>query len=122
MNDYFKSYLQYKTLEHRFRTPFDGNTIDELLRGFETKAFTDENGDQVEETVINERLKLQNVCAKMPVQLVRRLEATLEVLSMSKREFIELAIITAIEEAERIFAENGVAIPEYDDGSEESDR
>jgi hypothetical protein len=120
MNDYFKSYLQYKVLDHRFSSvlPGGGNTIDAMLKGFESKVLTDVNGNQVEEIYINEALQLQNVCAKLTLPLVRRMESIIDVLSMSKREFIEIAIITALEESERIMVENDVQIPVYESQKE----
>jgi hypothetical protein len=36
---------------------------------------------------------------------------------MSKREFIEIAIISALEESEQIMTENDVQIPDYDSHS-----
>lgn len=114
MNEHFKSYLLYKTLAHKFTPPYGGNTLDALLAGFESKVITDKDGKPFEETVINESLRLQNVCAKISIPLVRRMESRLEILSMSKREFIELAIISALETAEQMMVENGIDLPLYD--------
>lgn len=115
MNDHFKAYVQFKALSHRFSSPLPGggHTIDHILDAFESEALKSKNGKRVDDLVINESLSLQNVCAKLSVPLVRRMEADIEVLSMSKREFIELAVISALDECERIMAENEVSIPEY---------
>lgn len=112
MNQYHKDYLKFKTLAHRFESPAELSVeqgislFTDFLRKPDDTDFTSEE--------IEHLLQLQNVCAKIPVHLVKQLEATIEVISMSKREFIEIAIISAIEETHRIFAENSVAIPEID--------
>lgn len=113
MNQQLRSYLQYKALSHRFSAGFAEpyeNSIDNLLDLFQRAKGSDQD--------VVETLQLQNVCAKMPFQLVSRLESNLEILSMSKREFIEIAIISALDEVGRIFAEIGIPIP-GNDGSVE---
>jgi hypothetical protein len=117
MNEHLKSYLQFKTLGYKFsiRNPDSGNSLQSVLDGIESKSIAFE-GDDAD---INEVLDLQNVCAKLPVSLVRRMEANLNILSMSKREFIEIAVSSALDDVERIMAENGVSIPDLDDEESE---
>lgn len=52
--------------------------------------------------------KMKNVCAHMSEDLVNRLENTLGLLEMSKREFITMAVIEALEKAETVMDECGV--------------
>lgn len=52
--------------------------------------------------------KFKNVCAMISQPLTERLEHTLDILDMSKREFLEGAIIDALDKAELIMQENGV--------------
>jgi hypothetical protein len=118
MNNHFKSYLQYKALAHRFSNPLlNGDFLDSAIETFPEQLTTDKNGATVTQVDINENVRLQNVCAKIALNLVRRMEANLEVLGMSKREFIEIAIISALEESEQIMTENDVQIPDYDSHS-----
>lgn len=51
------------------------------------------------------KLQLKNVCAKLSVQLSDRIDNTCNILEISKRRFIEAAIINALEESDRINAE-----------------
>lgn len=50
-------------------------------------------------------LRLKNVCAKLSVQLSDRLDNTVNILDISKRRFIEAAIIAALDEADRVMKE-----------------
>jgi hypothetical protein len=49
--------------------------------------------------------KFKNVCALISEPLTNRLEETLSVLSMSKREFLEVAIIEALDKIDSIINE-----------------
>jgi hypothetical protein len=55
-----------------------------------------------------EKMKMRNVCALISVPLFERLEETCGVLSISKREFIESALIEALNQADKIINEEGV--------------
>lgn len=52
--------------------------------------------------------QIKNVCAKISVQLSDRLDSTVGLLGISKRRFIEAAIIDALEKANRIMEEEGL--------------
>jgi hypothetical protein len=58
----------------------------------------------------NEDVKkhFKNVCAALSMPLIERLENTLGLLNMSKREFFELAIIEALNKADEVMKEVGV--------------
>lgn len=49
--------------------------------------------------------KFKNVCALIQEPLTNRLEETLAVLNMSKREFLEVAIIEALDKVDSIINE-----------------
>ena len=55
-----------------------------------------------------EKMKMRNVCALISVPLFDRLEQLCGVLSISKREFIEAALIEALNQADKIVDEEGV--------------
>lgn len=50
-------------------------------------------------------LQLKNVCAKLSSELADRLDSMCGLLDISKRRFIEAAIIYALDEADRVAAE-----------------
>lgn len=50
----------------------------------------------------------KNVCAPLSAPLTERLESTLGLLQMSKREFFELAIIEALNKADEVMKAVGV--------------
>lgn len=52
--------------------------------------------------------KFKNVCAMLSEPLVNRLESTLGILSISKREFIEMALIEALDKADKVMDEFGI--------------
>jgi hypothetical protein len=50
-------------------------------------------------------IQLKNVCAKVSPKLADRLDSMCGLLDLSKRRFIEAAIINALDEADRVAAE-----------------
>ena len=52
--------------------------------------------------------QIKNVCAKVSVQLSDRLDNTLGLLGISKRRFIEAALIDALNKASQIMDEEGL--------------
>lgn len=51
------------------------------------------------------QLELKNVCAKVSVELADELDNACNLLGLSKRRFIESAIINALDEFKRVAAE-----------------
>jgi len=51
---------------------------------------------------------IKNVCAKVSVALSDRLDTTCSLLEISKRQFIEAALIDALAKADEIMASEGV--------------
>ena len=89
------------------------NQLTELLmyRALHFKQSSDNTTDSVLEHFVasNElalgQIQLKNVCAKLSRELADRLDSTCSVLDISKRRFIEAAIIYALDEADRIAKE-----------------
>lgn len=84
-----KEFLQYKALGLKF--------------ALENSDLTDaviESG--------NAPIPLRNVCAKLTPQLADRLDQTCSHLGVSKRQFIERALIEAMDQADNAMQECGV--------------
>lgn len=85
----FQQFLQYKALAFKF--------------SLENSELTDaviESG--------NMPLPLRNVCAKLTVELAERLDQTCSNLDISKRQFIERALIEAMDQADAALNACGV--------------
>lgn len=84
----FDQYIQYKALDFKFSgTSFPDSFMDAVLEDPDNKV------------------PIKNVCAKLHVELSNKLDDTVNKLDMSKRKFIELALIQAIGRAEQIMDE-----------------
>lgn len=83
------------------------NRLDEILT-FKALAFKHSAGNSqlVDYILESEPEKYQhvtkNVCAHLPIPLVERLENSLSLLNMSKREFITAALIDALDRFDKI--------------------
>lgn len=90
-----KSYLE-QILVHK--------SLDFQLKGsgFLTDHFLSEPGHE------NIKSQFKNVCAHLPLSLVDRLESTLGLLQISKRQFLTAAIIEALDKADIVMDEWGV--------------
>ena len=80
--------LLYKSLAFKY-SPTHGLSVDDIL---EMPSVSEENKQK-----ILEQSKTKNVCVHLPIDFVEELETVLFQLSMSKREFIHLAISDALE-------------------------
>lgn len=95
MND-FEQYIQYRALAFKYETlKQDGLTrsIDQIIDK------TPLDGLQTEDFKLP---PLKNVCAKVSVELSDRLDDTTSTLGMSKRQFIEMALIQALDFADHM--------------------
>lgn len=90
MSNHFDQLIRYKALAFKF-SGAGFSLVDAVL---------EQNGP--------EALKMKQVCAPLSVQLVERMENVLGLLNMSKREFIEIAVIEALDKAEAIIDEENV--------------
>jgi len=83
--------LTERTL-HRIRSICDGDLPDSL----------------VDQAMPDSSPIIKNMCAKVSVQLVDRLDSTCQLLDVSKRKFIETAVIEALNRADQIMGSEGV--------------
>lgn len=89
----FKQKLTHKALSFKFSLGGGSALVDHII---------DSSSGDSEELA---KLKVKNVCAALSIPLIERLENTLGILGMSKREFFEMAIIQALDEADKIIEE-----------------
>lgn len=83
----FDEKIQLKVLQLKAGM-FDGKLIDHLIEGSDTPA-------------------LRQMCAKITPQLHDRLDQMTSLLDMSKREFVEAALIEALNKAEEVLERSG---------------
>lgn len=87
--------------------------FDELIRlkALQLKSVTSGQANsellesQLQLPEVSEGLKLRQVCAMVSPQLFDELEGTCELLGMSKRRFVEGALVEAIDKAAAIVSE-----------------
>ena len=95
---YFDQFIQYRALKFKFSS-MGSLTISDIERMVENgNLMHSDDGETVRPTTLEEAcpIPLRNVCAKLTVDLVERLDKTLDILEISKREFIEMALIEAL--------------------------
>ena len=98
--NHFEQFIQHRALTFKFSTT-GGMSLGQLERLVASGAATREDGSPATlEDVVP--LKLQNVCAKLEQSLVDRLDQALSVLDMTKRDFVELALIEALNKVDEI--------------------
>jgi len=103
---YFEQYMQHRALSFKFST--EGQSLSQLEQAVARGSIgTAQDGVFVPATTLEEvvPIKLQNVCAKLSQTLVDRLDQSLSVLDMTKRDFIELALIEALDKVDAILEE-----------------
>jgi predicted transcriptional regulator len=104
---HFKQYIQYKALDFKFSTA-GTNGIDQLERLVASGSVGHAvDGQFVPAQAVEEvyPIPIRNVCAKLSADLVDRLDNALSVLSMSKRQFIEMALIEALDQVDKVLVE-----------------
>lgn len=101
----FHQFIQYKALDRMYSA---GNS-----KFFETVIASD--------PAFAEKNKMRNVCALIHTELFDRLENTCAYLDISKREFIESAVIEALNMADAITKEVGLDAY-FDAASEAADK
>jgi hypothetical protein len=95
----FDQFIQYKSLAFKFI----GHKFTEIA---------------LEDTELPEKYPVKNVCAKLSVPLSDRIDETVKLLDMSKRKFIELAIVQALDNANEIMNDVDIFENLRDDGEE----
>jgi ABC-type uncharacterized transport system ATPase component len=88
MNKYFKEVVTLKSLEFKLSSQIEGRTTDLIIDSEPSIAS-----------------QFKNVCAPIPLSLNDELENMLGLLSMSKRQFMTLAIASAIDDARALMNE-----------------
>lgn len=90
----------------RQRSPLDSLVTEKALRivnGYDNSRIVDMMADDP-----NHQLPLKNVCAKVSVDLSEQIDQVCALLDISKRQFLEMAFIEALDKANRIIEEEGV--------------
>lgn len=75
----------------------------------------------IEDAIENNKdlpIPIKNVCAKLPVELSDQLDNVCSILKIQKRKFIEMALINAIGEFEKLSEEYN--LPQYEPKQEDS--
>lgn len=98
MNTHFEQKLLHKALNYKFNE-VHGSILERAVEEMATQE--------------NPPIKLKNICAYVPETFAKRLEDMLDLLKMSKREFVTLALHEALDKADKIIEE--VNIYEEDD-------
>jgi len=101
---HFEQFIQYRALSFKFKTT-GGMSLGQLERMVAGGSLgTVQDGTFVPATTLEEisPVKVQNVCAKLAQPLVDRLDNALNILDMTKRDFIELALIDALDKVDQV--------------------
>lgn len=84
----FNQYIQYRALSMKAKVDGDSGLV-----------------DMMGEKELTASPLIKTVCAPIAIDLFERLTETLNLLDISKRAFIEAAIIHALDQADKIMAE-----------------
>jgi nucleoside 2-deoxyribosyltransferase len=87
----FDQYIQYRALS--LKASVDGENLNS------------EAADRMIEKTIKNSPDIKTVCTPIHIELFNRLEDTISPLNISKRAFIQMAIIEALDRADAIVAE-----------------
>jgi hypothetical protein len=104
---HFDQFIQYRALSFKF-SGMGSMTLDDMERMIEAGSLgTAVDGEFVPAKTLEDicPIPLRNVCAKLSVELVERLDNALGVLNMSKRQFIEAALIEALNKVDQVLEE-----------------
>lgn len=104
---HFDQFIQYRALSFKF-SALGSMTIDDMERMVEAGSLLkSDDGETVRRTTLEEicPIPLRNVCAKLSVELVDRLDNALGILGISKRQFIEAALIEALNKVDQVLEE-----------------
>jgi hypothetical protein len=100
---HFDQFIKYKALAFKFSS-MGSFTLSDMERMVEGGSLGKEvDGVFVPAKTLEEvtSIPLRNVCAKLTVELVERLDNSLSILGMNKREFIEMALIEALDKVDQ---------------------
>lgn len=94
MSGQFEEYITYRALGRKYDDT--GKILDHLLSDVPEGSSPDIKGYG----------EIKNLCAKVPSALIDRLDSVIGYLDISKREFVELAVIEAIQRSEKIIRDS----------------
>lgn len=100
---YFNQFIQYRALKFKFSS-MGSYSISDMERMVDNGTLLQsDDGVTVRRATLEEMspVALRNVCAKLSVDLVERLDKTLEVLGITKRDFIEMALVEALNQVDQ---------------------
>lgn len=97
----FDQYIQYRALAFKYGSGLV-QTPESLQGLIDAGAMLQADGTPITEVEQVWPEELKNLCAKVPVSLVEEIDSTIELLKMSKREFVEMAVREALDRANSI--------------------
>jgi hypothetical protein len=101
-----KEYLTLKALAFKFSVAGGyGNSYDQMQRIVASGALTNDDSSPVTEEQFDLLVEHRQTCAKLPGYIVDKMDRLCAMLEITKREFIEMAIVEALEIAEKTNAE-----------------
>ena len=98
----FDQFVQYRALQFKFSGIHHPGEIEE------SRVMKVQGDDGVFRPATIEDIvgvEVKNVCAKLPIPIVERLDNLLGVLDMTKRDFIEMALVDALDRVDAILGE-----------------
>jgi hypothetical protein len=103
----FPFLLEFKTSAFGFWKTMNFDEVIQL-QVLKLKALTHGvNNDRLVDHLIEQKLELRQMCAKVHPSLIDRLDQVTNLLDMSKREFIEAAVSDALARAEEAIERSG---------------
>lgn len=100
----FDQFVQYRALQFKFSGIHHAGEIEESrimkIRGNDGVL----RPATIEDIVGGE---VKNVCAKLPIPIVERLDNLIGILDMTKRDFIEMALVDALDRVDAILNKVG---------------
>lgn len=105
---HFDQFIKYRALRFKFDS-LGSSTLGDLESRIESGSLLkSDDGQTVRRTSLEEafpQLRIKNVCAKLSGDLVDRLDNSLSILGMSKRDFIEMALVEALDRVDQELAD-----------------
>lgn len=105
---HFDQFIKYRALRFKFDS-LGSATLGDLESHIESGSLLkSDDGQTVRRTSLEEafpQLRIKNVCAKLSGDLVDRLDNSLSILGMSKRDFIEMALVEALDRVDQELAD-----------------
>lgn len=102
--NYFDQFIQYRALAFKFSS--EGQSLGDVEGSIAAGSIGQAvDGVFVPFKKLEEVYPVKNVCAKLHVSLVDRLDQALSVLEMSKRDFIEIALIEALNKVDQVLVD-----------------